>query len=920
MEFDFLYPGWLLALVLIALLSWVRWRRSGRGISFRDGAGDVLRICVLTLLVSALAGPLFNSRSVGTDVVFLLDTSESVAPGARRRALDFVNRAKAYGEDRVRTALVAFGADAAMERSLTLSGSEVSSLNSSVSTSATDIGLGLELALSAFQGSATRRIVLFSDGQENLGDSGSAVAMAKSMGVEVSVAPLPTRAKNDDVRMHGLVLPSDVRAREPFSIRVEIDSADDDNVELLLTRNGSIFQEFSVPLVKGRNTITLVDVVDDDGLFEYEAILNHPDDGVRQNNRYAGFVRVHGEPRVLYVGGKTETFAQALSVQGLSVERTPANALPGAMHQLVDFDLVVLDNVSGFDLSVQTMEVLERYVRDTGGGLLMLGGDASYGAGGYYGTPIERVLPVDMDVRTEVKIPSLAVIILLDKSGSMASSSGGQDKLTIAKRAAMAAVEVLNPLDRVGVLAFDAAYEWIVPPTEVGNRRGIADQLRLLEAGGGTDLFIGLAEANRLMLEQPARVKHLIVLSDGLSEGKADFTGLLARMNEEKITVSTVAFGYDADRELLESIAKVGQGRHYYTSDINNVPRIFTSETMVVARSLVVEQEVLPVMTYPGEVLEGISPQELPPLDGYQRTFAKPSAQVLLGTESGDPLLSVWRYGLGRASAFASDVDGRWSTEWLAWSKLPQLAGQLARWTMRRPGAELLTARFERRENKARVVLDALDANDEFINGLALAASLRAPGREEVNFALQQIAPGRYAGEFELTGAGRYYLNVTSSNDDDVAPATFGYAISYSPEFASLFTDVDALKTIAARTGGSVLAMQPDELEALLTPKEQAHPVGERVGWPLVLAALVLLVLEVLVRRVPSPEWLKAWLTRRFGRRSAAREIEPAYEALLASIEKTRDAHLTRLGEGAYYRPDDPASRARLYMGRASNT
>ena len=222
----------LLALVLIALLSWVRWRRSGRGISFRDGAGDVLRICVLTLLVSALAGPLFNSRSVGTDVVFLLDTSESVAPGARRRALDFVNRAKAYGEDRVRTALVAFGADAAKERSLTLSGSEVSSLNSSVSTSATDIGLGLELALSAFQGSATRRIVLFSDGQENLGDSGSAVAMAKSMGVEVSVAPLPTRAKNDNVRMHGLVLPSDVRAREPFSIRVHVDSADDDNVEL----------------------------------------------------------------------------------------------------------------------------------------------------------------------------------------------------------------------------------------------------------------------------------------------------------------------------------------------------------------------------------------------------------------------------------------------------------------------------------------------------------------------------------------------------------------------------------------------------------------------------------------------------------------------------------------------------------------
>ena len=217
---------------------------------------------------------------------------------------------------------------------------------------------------------------------------------------------------------------------------------------------------------------------------------------------------------------------------------------------------------------------------------------------------------------------------------------------------------------------------------------------------------------------------------------------------------------------------------------------------------------------------------------------------------------------------------------------------------MRRPGAELLTARFERRGNKARIILDALDANDEFINGLALAANLRAPGQEQLNFALQQSAPGRYVGEFELTGAGRYYLNVTSSNDDGIAPATFGYAIPYSPEFASLSTEVDALRTIATRTGGEVLAMQPDELEKLLAPKEQAHPVGERVGWPLVLATVILLVLEVLVRRVPSPDWLRMWLAERFGKRSSMREVEPAYEALLASIEKSRRAHLTRLGEG----------------------
>jgi len=196
-----------------------------------------------------------------------------------------------------------------------------------------------------------------------------------------------------------------------------------------------------------------------------------------------------------------------------------ASALPASMHELADYDLVILDNVSGFDLSLAKMELLEAYVRDTGGGVVKIGGDRSYAAGGYYGTPVERLLPVTMNVKTEVKIPSVSVVFVLDRSGSMGTKAQGEDKLTIAKRAALSSIELLKPLDRVGVLAFDSGRDWVVPMTEAGVRRPIAERLRDLKVGGGADLYPALEEAHRVMRREQAKVKHLIVLSDGLTEG-----------------------------------------------------------------------------------------------------------------------------------------------------------------------------------------------------------------------------------------------------------------------------------------------------------------------------------------------------------------------------------------------------------------
>jgi Mg-chelatase subunit ChlD len=606
----------------------------------------------------------------------------------------------------------------------------------------------------------------------------------------------------------------------------------------------------------------------------------------------------------------------ALRAQGLAVDEMRASGLPASMHELAGYDLVILDNVSGFDLSLARMELLERYVRDAGGGLLKIGGARSYGAGGYYGTPVERLLPVTMNVKTEVRIPSLSVVFVLDRSGSMGSKAGSEDKLTIAKRAVLSSIDLLNRLDRVGVLAFDSGREWAVPPTEVGIRQPIAEKLRELQVGGGTNLHSAVEEAHRVLRKERARVKHLIVLSDGLTEGEKNLDPLGARIAADGITVSTVAMGADSDQKLMERLATLGRGRFYHTDDPANVPRIFTSETLAITQDLVVEGDIRPRRVQAGEPIEGFGAAAFPVLRGYQRTFARPAAQVLLAGRDEDPLLASWRYGLGKAVAFTSDLSGRWGRHWVQWPDFGRFIAQTARWTMRRSGGESFVPRFEWHGQRGEVSVDVLDPDDRFVNGLALEASLVDPSGHGGRVALEQVAPGRYHGEFPVPRSGRYYVTLAGrAGATQVGPSTFGLAVPYSPEYLDLGTDRRLLADVAAIAGGHLLQLSGAALDAVTAPPppEARGPLA-RVWWPFLLAALVLLVVEVAVRRVVLPEsWRARWARRRSARQDAE-ATEPGYDALTATIARERARHLAALREGVDLDADDPAVRARLYL------
>ena len=915
--FEFANPALLWWLLLVPLVAVLRARGGNAENRSRKIIGTALRMISVTLLIVALAGPLGGSYSRHTDIVFALDVSSSVAREPSLQALDFINRAIAAKDVDARTALVVFGADASVETLLHREAQPVREITAHVAREGSDLARAIEVAVGTFPAGGHHRLVLLSDGAQTMGDARTAAATAHSLGVQIHTIALENGAERDDISVRGIAAPAQVRVHEAFRVQSTVHSTRAARVQLLIMRQGVVLRDTEVELQAGLNTFSFVDQGSAGGLVEYEAIINTAHDQEPRNNRYQTFVQIAGAPKILHVVGEPgmqRHVSEALLAQGFEVEEVAATALPVSIHQLGDYDLIILNNVSGFDLSLSKMELLERYVRDFGGGLVMLGGEHTYAAGGYYGTPVERLLPVTMDVKSTVKIPSLAVAFVIDRSGSMGSQSQGVEKIDIAKNAAMASIALLNSLDRVGVLAFDDEAQWVVPLTEVGNRRPIAERLRSLGAGGSTDLVVALDEAVRTMAAQAAKVKHLIVLSDGLTGIDADFSNFEAKFAEHGITVSTVALGYDADRALMSRLAQMGKGRFYYTDDARNVPRIFSSETMVVSRNMIVEQDTQPSLIYPGEIVEGFTASDFPRLRGYQRTYAKPAAQVLLTAADEDPLLVVWRYGLGKAVAFTSDLSGRWGRDWVQWKDFSKFTAQMARWSMRRRGRETMHAQFHWHEQRGEMLVDVLDRDDRFINDLHINAIVTTAGEQSNLVELEAIAPGRYRGEFPVTRSGRYFVTLNGKRGElKVGPKTFGLAVPYSREFVDRGADRELLKRIAAAGGGQLLPMTSASIATILAPKARTVSDQWRIWRPFLSAALIVLILEVMVRKLVLP---RSWQVRMRGQQGASLEIAPSedYEVFKQQIVAVRAQHLEALRADGLYDVDHPAVRARLYI------
>jgi uncharacterized membrane protein len=858
-----------------------------------------LRVVIIALLVLALAGTGVVRAADHLSVVFVLDRSDSVAASVQSAQASYVREAIASMKESDAAGVVVFGSDALVDRPVS-SAATPPDLGSRPSTAYSNLADALRLALGILPADTARRIVLLSDGKENMGSAEWAARLAAAHGVPVDVVPLAS-ASGAEVWVEGLSAPSPVREGERVSLQVSVSSSTDTTATLTVLMDGAPLSRTGVSLVAGTNSFVQQLPPATRGFHTYSVQVEPPAsaDTRRENNRYSAFSLVLGKPRLLVVeghDGEAASLVNALA-PGMGADVVSAAAMPADVKALAGYDGVVLVNVPASSLATSAMESLQLAVRDLGKGLIVVGGDESYAAGGYFRTPLEDMLPVNLNLPSKLDIPSVGMVMVIDRSGSMEESHSiggvGVKKIELAKEAAAQAVAQLSERDYAGVITFDSAADWVLQLQALGDPALFKNKIGGITSGGGTNIYVGLVPAVDALIASKAKSKHIVLLTDGVSEG-GDYDGLLKKIEENDVTLSAVAVGADADQALMQSLAARGHGQYYYTEDGNALPQIFAHESHIAARSYLIEHAFTPERSSPSPILEGMG--GLPALQGYVGTSPKGGGQIVLVSDAGDPVLAQWQYGLGRVVAWTSDAKGQWAKEWVGWQDFPKFWAQAVRWSTGTEGSGSLQPRVDVQGGTAHLTVDAANPDGSYMNDLAVSASIVGPENVTSTVTLRQSSAGRYEGDFPAADEGAYLLRVQAEGSTAAGLSqTLGVVVPYSPEYRGSVTDDGLLGRIASLTGGRTLSM-----ENIAAPFE--HNIeGVRSTtdlWPLlVLLAVLLLPLDIGVRRVAVSrvDVSNAWeeLKRRLGQQPRPRPAEAAattaeMAALFGAKERVR--------------------------------
>lgn len=842
-------PLWLLALLPLAtFLALARrpwWDASGRPIDRAVRQREIRRFAFrlgwAALLVLALAGMTIVWPLNRQAVIFALDSSASTAP-----VRDRIEATVRQGEHQQRPGdllgVVAVADGARIEEAPTASPT-FRQLQAALPDDATDLAAGLRLAGAALPGGYAGRIVLVSDGRQTRGDAVGAARDLAARGVTVDVLPLgPTGGA--DLRLEAVDLPSTASLGEVATLTARLNADRATGATLRVYRDDALVLERSVQLQTGRQDVALPVPVGDPGLHRYRVEVAAQDpaaDRVAADDQLGAIQRVVGPPRVLVVApsaAEAGYLPGALRAGGAAVDVVQPAAVPADLAGWARYDAVVLDDVPADALPSGSMDLLERDVRDLGRGLVMVGGPDSFGPGGYAGTPVERALPVSMDLTGRGREPRVALLLVIDKSGSM-----GGLKIELAKEAAIRSVGLLRPGDQAGVLAFDSVPQWVIPLTSAAERDRIDAAIGGIDADDGTEIYPAVAAAFGALRDASADVKHIILLTDGQSATGGDYPALLGQMRDARISLSTVAIGDDADTSLLEAMARADRGRYYFAADPAAIPQIFARETILATRSIFVDRHFTPAASAPSPLLRGLG--AVPALDGYVAVTPKGAAEVSLVSPEGDPVLAAWQYGLGRAVAWTPDVAGRWSAAWDGQPAAATLWGNVLSWLLPPPsGGELTVQAAPADDATLSIVAEDRQGWDAV---RPTRATLIGPGGQTEDLPLAPAGPGRYQATLQLPKPGAYVVQATQEvGGGGELRAETGWVAPYSAEYRDEGLDPAFLAQIARAGGGELLS---DPAVAMATPP---RTVGARLPLaPLLLVlAAILWPIEIASRRL----------------------------------------------------------------------
>jgi uncharacterized membrane protein len=822
------------------------------------------RLVAFCLVVLALAGLRLSTRLPDDrlSLIALLDVSQSIDQEGRAWQEDYLERAAAALAPGDEIGIVKFGHNAAVVQP---PGTQQSYPvdDEMVKPAATNIGKALDTAMALFPPDVERRVLLLSDGNETRGSSVATIPRALRSKVAIFAA-VPPHAGGADASVEKLVVPPVVAEGAVFPVRIVLrNHGPAREGRLSLHLDGELLGEERLELHQGLNAVEIPYRMEGPGSRRLRATIFVGNDAIRANDYREEALTIGGEPRALVVSSRARPpIAVVLERKNVRVTVQSASEVPSRAESLLRYDAVILDDVVAADLDPGKLNALERYVRELGGGVVLLGGRMTYGDESFKGTALERLLPVTLEPRRPPKVERqpLGLFLVIDRSNSMGyhvhnrlQRSESESKLVYAKRAALAVLSQLKDSDYVGLLTFSSTMEEIAPLGRASdNRRQLEKQIPLLTADGGTDFYDALHMAHDQLVDSRIQTKHVILLTDGdTNRGAEGHHDLIAELARDGISVSTIRIGDDmVNLKLLTEISNRTGGHFYHVENAETLPELMLQDTTkAMAQVEQPGQVYAPRVGSWSQVLGGVDEKRIPELRGYAFSRPKPGADVLLDVpaqDRDDPILAAWQYGLGRVVAFTASISDD-AELWIGWDGFGKLWSQIIRWTARAYSPWSYAIDVRRSGPSSTIMVRSFgDLGDG-----VLRARLRPHAERRIDVALVPQAPRVFTAQLPTLVGGSYPVTIIrrgAGGEVDELTQTVSFPDADAEpqeEFLADGANMQLLERLASATGGAVNA----PLRELIRREPGTRGVEHPLDWLLIPLAMAFFLADVGLRR-----------------------------------------------------------------------
>ena len=827
----------LIALIMV-ILNWIIYvKRNG----FRRGLALYVRIALVLIMIGALLEIRLPGRRSKVATIFVVDMSDSNKNNLEKEEAYLQSTLQNMPSKDV-FGIVTFGRDTVPDQFIT-DENEYLGIASIPDGSATDIESAVKNAAAMIPEDRIGRIVVLTDGKETLGDIRKCDDILKAQDIELCGVIYENLAVSD-VFIESVDMPEKLAPGDTYSLKVVVYSALETDGKIVIGSGEEEKDSRDVHLQAGTNTFVFGMTAGDEIMEKNDVKIEVQGDAIEENNVYSTAALVETSPATLIISGKNQNstgLGNVLETANENVEIVKPDRAPTDLTEMLQYGTIILDNVYLTDLPDGFLENIETFVKDYGGGLVACGGDESFGPGGYRKTVLEDILPVDMLPKGTDELPSLAMVMVIDCSGSMSGDgSSNRSKIDVAVDAAKEGVATLTSNDYVGVLTFSDNYEWRQPITKCDDKKEIQDAIEEIGIQGGTVLKPGLTEAVQRLSTQDAGLKHIVLLTDGECE-TTDFNDVVEMIKTNGITMSTVAVGSDSDTKLMEQLARDCHGRYYYADENTDVPKIFATEVYLSGDTYFKEGDFALALRSSHKLVSDLYTDGMPHIEGYVAVSMKKGAtEVISSAEEEEPILATWQYGLGKTVAWTTNSAGTWDKALSEDEYYPELWKRIVDYTQRdsKLGQDYMNVSV--RKEQVNVSYTAKDyTEDTHITGI-----YSTPDGETHEVEFNSSEPGNFNTSFNPGAQGVYNINVVRYEGDTVAGYTSALATVQFLEEYKVDNSNDNFVSYVEKEGRIIT-----EDEKLFTALKTKNRKRHNITILLLIISILLLIFDIIVRR-----------------------------------------------------------------------